>query len=309
MSSYIIMNQKNTIQKAVENGIEEEEGLIWDTYIIDDSVVQVPREGDEWRIERVRTIYNTLNDNVPAPKISSIENEGKYEGIVFERIQGDILRESSNSSPQENTNSKEKKQSCLDLIEETGRALAQIHNSKPEFEGFGYFTLEDGSVVSPHETWRDYAEEKLDDLDDIPERFEEAYQIAIDNFDIEKIPDNPERSLLHDDFHSGNIIVEKDGSIKVIDFDNAIIGDPNFGYINSKFEMCDYDDKEAQKRFQKGYEKVRDVNISDEVESNYVALAILDSISAGKWLAENRDVDFLDEYTEDLNNWAKCYFS
>jgi hypothetical protein len=72
--------------------------------------------------------------------------------------------------------------------------------------------------------------------------------------------------------------------------------------------MCDYDDKEAQKRFQKGYEELRNINISDEVESNYTALAILDSINAGKWLVENRDVDFLDEYTEHLNNWARRYF-
>ena len=305
------MNQRNVIKIALENGKEEEEGLIWDTYIIDDSVVQVPREGDVWRIERVRTTYNILNDNIPVPKINSIEIEGKYKGVVFEKIHGDILREVSESSDDDSkeiNESTEQRQSYLDLIEETGRALAKIHKSKPEFDGFGYFTIEEDSVVCPHEEWIDYVEDKLDDLDDLPDRFEEAYQIAINNFDIQKIPEEPERSLLHDDFHSGNIIVEKNGSISVIDFDNAIIGDPDFGYVNSKFEMCGYDDKEALKKFQEGYEEIREVNISEKAESNYVALAILDSISAGKWLIENRDVDFLDDYTEELNNWATSYF-
>jgi len=301
------MDQEDLIQKALKNGTEEEEGLIWDTYIIEDSVVQVPREGDEWRIDRVTAIYRILNDEVPLPEIKQVEKQSEAKGVAFERIKGELLREVNDQSSNISEDDDQRK-FYLSAIEKTGRALALIHNSGTEIQGYGYFKSEKDSVVAPHDTWRDYIGEKLENLEDIPERFEGAYQTALENFKMERVPENPELSLLHDDYHSGNILVKDDGSVYVIDFDNAIIGDPDFGYINSKYEMCDHDDEEALERFRKGYESVRELDISDEKRDNYVALAILDSIGAGKWLVENRDVDFIDEYSEEVNNWANDYF-
>lgn len=74
------------------------------------------------------------------------------------------------------------------------------------------------------------------------------------------------------------------------------------------FELCDYDDEGALKNFRDGYSSVRELDMSEEVEDNYTALALLSSVEAGKWIHENRDVDFLDEFANGVNSWAKDYF-
>lgn len=301
------MVKENFIEKSLESGEEVEDGLIWDTYMLPDTVVQIPREDDEWRIDRIEGIYNQLSENVPAPEIQNIRDQG----IEFERIEGEMLRDLKNRLENISEVSEEYEDlrgRYLDAVELAGQALAYIHNSEPEVEGYGYFKTDGETTEAPHDIWREYVGDELIEREDVPEEFERAADLAFQNFELDKVPENPPRGILHDDYNTGNIMVREGGSIAILDFDNAIYGDPDFGYLNSKMELCDHDDKEAQERFRKGYESARELDISNEKIDNYTALAVLKSVSAGKWVKDNRDVDFLEEFAENVTRTAKNYF-
>jgi len=85
-------------------------------------------------------------------------------------------------------------------------------------------------------------------------------------------------------------------------------GDPDFGYIHAKNELCDYDDQEAIEVFERGYSSERDLDMKKSTRQNYEALSVLFSVQAGKWL-ENRDVDFIDSYAENVEDRAKEYLN
>lgn len=307
------MEGQNLIRKARESGEEIEDGLIWHTYAVDSAVIQIPREGDEWRVNRIGDIYSQLDPEVPKPEIEYTEDgENGAAGVVFERVEGEMFRSFKQRLEEHEEGSqsyRDLREQYLNAVENAGEALAQIHSSEVDGEGFGYFNREEEGIEAPYDTWKDYVREKVSELDDIPELFEEAAQIGFENFNIGTVPENPDRRMLHDDFNSGNIMIQDDASIKVFDYDNAIYGDPDFGFINSMFELCDYDDEEALEKFRDGYSSVRELEMSKEVEDNYVALALLSSVEAGKWVHENRDVDFIDGFGDDVYSWAKDYFS
>ncbi|PSG99487.1 MAG: hypothetical protein BRC29_05205 [Nanohaloarchaea archaeon SW_7_43_1] len=305
------MDDQKLIQEARESGEEVKEGLMWHTYTLDDVVVQIPREGDEWRLDRIRDIYDQLDSEVPKPNIRYIENEEDEGGVVFERVNGEMFRNFKQRLEDQEDNSsscRDLRENYLDAVENAGEALALIHSSEVIGEGFGYFNREEDGIKAPYDTWRGYVEEKVDELQDVPEIFERAAQIGLENFDLEKVPEKPDRRILHEDFNSSNLMIEDDASIKVFDYDNAIYGDPNFGFINSMYKLCDFDDKDALERFREGYISVRELDMSEGVEENYVALAVLKSVGAGKWVHENRDVEFLDSLADDVNSWAEEHF-
>lgn len=225
------MEDQNIIQKARESGEEIEDGLIWHTYAVDDAVIQIPREGDEWRVNRIKDIYNQLESEVPKPEIKHIEDgDNGSAGVVFDRVEGEIFRNFKQRVEEHEECSRsyrDLRERYLEAVENAGEALAEIHSSEVAGEGFGYFNRAEEGIEAPYDTWKNYIKEKLNELEDIPERFEKAAKIAFENFDLENVSENTDRRILHDDFNSGNLMIQDDASIKVFDYDNAIYGDPD----------------------------------------------------------------------------------
>lgn len=309
-----MVNNENLIKEAREHGEKVGTGQIWDTYIWDrdyedDIACQELKEDNDWRFYRAKAAYELVPDKLSSPNIQQVQDDCEDRGFVFEKVGDQSLKEKKKELEgiEEDTEKyNEKRETYLKALENAGRELAHIHSV--EGQGYGWF---DKRKEGPEENWEDYLEDELGNLKkrELNGRFQRAAELGYENFDVEELPEDVEPSLLHNDYNAGNIMVAEDGKINVIDFDNAVFGDARFGYVHAKNQLCDHDDSEAIERFKQGYNTEENLDIDEETKENYEALSILFSVWGGKWMEENRNVDFLDDYAENVNGRAEKYFA
>lgn len=285
---------ENILEK-IKNGeiefVEADEGVVTSTYITEDYVVQEPDHGNGGRLKKNRLICNKLHNNgAPVPEVVEYSENPLY--IVFEKLDGTSLENRAEFSEAD----------YLEGVRNAGKALAQIHDGQDN-PGYGKPDREKGFRSAPHDSWRDFVHDYIEGALDYVEneRFKPIVERASEMIDIDEMPENPESRILHMDYTPDNIIIDSDLEARVIDFDNAYYGDPLFDLMYAELAM-NKRGSEVRESFREGYKQVRDPDLTEELERNYRAMAIIQDARAGEWCLRNeKDVDF-EEWSRGLEN-------
>lgn len=274
-----------------------EDGLVWETYLGEEVVVQCPAPGDEYLVSLMTVVHDRLREHgarVPAvvdsrdtpPAYLAVERVGER-GLPAVREDGD---------------------GWLEAVESAGEVLGQMHS----VEGDGYGDIDPGDHGGSHETWRSFCEDLVDRVVERIDggRFERVATSAAERFVPERIPERPTASILHNDFHDGNVLVDSDGRAWVIDFDHVVYGDDRYGYVRSE-RLIAGGDEAARAAFREGYEAAHGPAPDEDgaLRDQYVLLSIVKSAEGGDWVRRNRtgQVD-LDDWATDLEEWYRERF-
>lgn len=269
---------------------EADEGVVTSTYITDDHVVQEPQHGNGEKLKKNKFLCDFLHKRgVPVPEV--IEHGEDPFHVVFEKLEGVSLEQRNEFNESD----------YLEAVRNAGEALALIH----EQEGFGYGKpdIDRDFKAGSHENWRKFAEDYVQgSLDYVTsDRFRPIVEEASSVIDVDELPENPEKGILHMDYTLDNVIVDQDLEVSVIDLDGARYGDPRLDLVYADMIMSKKGEDVAE-AFRAGYERVRDTDLAPELEKNYTALAIMRDSRGGEWCLKNeKDVD-LDDWSQGLRN-------
>lgn len=132
----------------------------------------------------------------------------------------------------------------LEALRETGKTLARIH----QVEGCGYGepdleNLEQGKYCS----WRDFVTDEVREIEENVEawQFDLVVDRALENLDLDEIPENPYSSAFHNDYSRENVIFNGEEAFAV-DLDNLIYGDPRLEFIELDSPMMKASKKEIE---------------------------------------------------------------
>lgn len=124
--------------------------------------------------------------------------------------------------------------------------------------------------------------------------------------ETDEIPENPDSATFHNDYGRENVIFNGE-EVYAIDLDNLIYGDPRLEFIEAE-KLLTSGDKEKEKAFRQGYINERNIEISDSLEDNYVAFAVLRAAEMGDYVRENRKDPELQGWVEGLHRWIDQRF-
>ena len=282
---------ENFLEKIKNGEIEYQEaneGVVNSTYITEDHVVQEPDHGDGRRLKKNRLICNKLHDSgAPVPEVVEYSEEPLF--MVFEKLEGILLENRNEFSDNE----------YLEAVRNAGKALAKIHGQ--EVSKYGKPDREQGFKSASHDSWTEFVQESVEGTMGYvkDERFRPIVEKASKIIDVNEMPDDPENRLLHMDYTPDNIIIDSDLEAHVIDFDNAYHGDPLFDLMYTELGMQKRGEEVAE-TLMEGYKDVRDPGLTDELERNYRAMAVMQDARAGEWCLRNeKDVNF-EEWSKGL---------
>lgn len=143
----------------------------------------------------------------------------------------------------------------LRYLAEAADILARTHEIP--VTGYGPLIARNGQIMGKHASWSEYLALKAPDIDAlvaasiVNERDANIYRSVAER--IFTAPARPAR-LLHNDFHRENILVDQGVVSGVIDWDNAIAGDPLYDLANVWHVFGEHFD-----RFMAGYRADVDV--------------------------------------------------
>ncbi|MBW2975259.1 aminoglycoside phosphotransferase family protein [Candidatus Woesearchaeota archaeon] len=239
-----------------------EKGLINKTYGVKldgKSLVIRLYPKDLWKIKKEKYLYSLIRKKTGVPVPEIIQSGKNY--LLMSKIEGKELSFDDRS-----------------LIRKTGEMLAMIHSIK-----FPYYGWIINKEISPgFSKWADFIGYDTNiKFRKIPEKYatlkKKVRQLIILNKHLLDVSSKP--CLLHKDYHSSHIIVDKNRINGVIDIEWAISGHNEFDIAKSCLWM--FDRKPALEReFLKGYKKYG--RISDEFEERkklYRVLHLLSSLS------------------------------
>jgi len=284
---------RNILGKIKEDEIEyeiSEEGVVNSTYITEHRVVEQSGDGEGRKLKKSRFICNLLYDSgAPVPEVVEYSDDPLY--IVFGRLNGTSLDRRDEFSHE----------NYLEATRNAGKALGLIHTQ----EGFGYGKpdISQNFKAGSHEDWeefvRDYIQGSLDYV--VSDQFQPIVEKASEIIEVDEIPENPKSRIMHLDYTPDNVIINEDLEAHIIDFDGVKYGDPRLDLVYAELIMSKKGDNIAD-IFRWGYEEAREVQLTTELEENYLALAVMRDARGGEWCLRNdKDVD-LDEWSQGLQN-------
>lgn len=315
------------IERQVNEGLGEHgyerasDGLLWETYVGEDTVVQRPPPDDEDLyftdlVPRAAFLLtHAAEHGVRVPDLLEY-SEADPAYLAVRRIQGPSLSAAVRDA---------EKETRLAAIRSAGAVFGQIHAT----DGFGYGQLEPEAYrQTQHDDWRTFAEGLLATTAEYTagDHFEPIVTEVADRFEPSVVPEQPRSALLHGDFSADNVILDRDGQAWAIDFDNALYGDSRYDYVRARDRLSGVDpreeiyaellggservdahviaDPEAKSAFRAGYEEAHELRMDSELETQYVLLAIVKSARDGEWVRRNREVSTAD-WVDGLHDWYR----
>ena len=180
------------------------EGIVY--ALDDDKILKVYKNTDEAQIQKwYQNIVTVSKCGVRCAKAYEMVKVDEGYGIIFERLDGKNLGWTINGNPER----------LEDYSVKMGQFLKKINSSKGEIDTFEKITdrmLDNLKVISE----RHLASES--DLDDIKQFF-----LAIED----------RHTLVHSDYHEGNIIVNENDELVLVDLDRMGIGHPIYDLIGN----------------------------------------------------------------------------
>jgi len=288
-----------------------DDGVLWDTYVGEDTVVQCPPSEDDALyftdlVPRAAFLFSHAADHgvrVPAA-LEHSSDAPAY--LVLERVRGESLASFVRAADRENR---------LAAVRSAGEVLGQIHATP----GFGYGGIEANAYTeTSHDTWRGFARGLVTGATEYTAGgpFEPVVRAVADSFEPAVVPERPASRLLHGDFSADNVIIDPDTRAWAIDFDNALYGDHRYDYVRARDRLTGADPREATyaellgtqdgrvlsdpdaiAAFEKGYRDVHALDIDEGIETQYSLLAMAKSAQDGEWIRQNRDISTEDWVT------------
>ncbi len=252
-----------------------DDGMVAVTYITEDLVVQKARSGHEEQMRKGVFLTDYLHaQGVAVPDVREVHEDPFY--VVFEKIDATPLMDREAFTEDD----------YVTAVKQAGAECARMH----EVEAFGYGRpdSENGFRSGEYGSWRVFTEHYVEDTQEYVQSdpFRPVAEQAASRVDVEKVPENPPKRVLHMDYTLDNILVDDDLNVHIIDLDNAYYGDARFDLMYADLSMSKHGDRTVE-AFWEGYRSVRDPGLTPELEKTYQALAILHSTKAGEWCLRN----------------------
>lgn len=286
---------RELLNEGLEGHSSTDKGVEAETFLINGSVVQAPEMGHEDVTPKNAFFYDLLSENgVPVPDLLFHQQNPDF--TVYNRIEGLDLAEAEQELGE---------RGHLNALRESGRTLANIH----QVEGSGYGEPDpENFEAGKYSSWRSFVKDKAREIDENVEAwpFDLVVDRAMEKLETDEIPENPGSAAFHNDYGRENIIFNGEEAY-AIDLDNLIYGDPRLEFIEAE-KLLTSGDKEKEKAFRQGYINERDMEISDSLEDNYVAFAVLRAAEMGDYVRENRKDPELQGWVEGLHIWVDQRF-
>lgn len=279
----VLPNPKKGLNPQLSQYIEN--GAIKETFTSRGYIVQTEDKTNKHkRIPKNSQLYQTL------PHTPEAHMEGSHQGFnyaVYELVEGEPLKDIA----PELTRGKK-----LDLVRETAKVLGELHQA--EANGYGWPTPPTYTEGS-HDNWREFLQERTEGMMEKTRDtlFEPVANQLIDQIDLENVPQNPESSILHNDYHDENIMANTEGEVTgVIDLDNALIGDRLYDFVKSRQLITD--NPISRNKFLHGYLESNSIPDDPELMETYEQIGYLKNAESGAWTEERNSLS-----TEKLEDW------
>lgn len=170
------------------------------------------------------------NADLPIPKVHHIGDLGDYSFCISEEAPGVTLEDVDVSA-------------LPVLLEPTARVMRAIASADiAGISGYGLFNFQGQGM---HDSWRAFLLSVEDNwtlpVQDVSRIFERFHSL------VERIPER--RALIHGDFGSNNVLTDGRGITAVIDWSEAMVGDPLYDVANVFFWRTGLPCMEAQARY------------------------------------------------------------
>ena len=220
-----------------------------------------------------KVISGLAGTGYPVPDVFHLETDGTLLGgpfIIMERVRGRSLSEAYHASDEEE---------ARNLMEEFTRIWVDLHN----LDGASLFP-EDfprGDTRDYLDGMLSYAEKRID------ERGIGWLQPVIDWLEERRSGVTPEGlSILHQDYHTENVMLRDDGSLVVLDWTAAMAGDYRADLAWTLLLMSTYDDPTFRDIILESYEEasgreIRDIEFFDVLAIGRRILDVSSSFAAG----------------------------
>jgi|GEM_PF-4893904 len=175
------------------------------------------------RIRALAAVHDVLaSRNIPSARVvfSTPDDTALPSFVILTEVKGIVLGDAPVAARQH-------------LMAEAAGVLARAHGTS--VPGYGPLIVNNGRMMGKHGSWAEYLSLKAPDIGAlleasiISDREAAVYRgVAARVFTA---PARPAR-LLHNDFHRENILVDQGAISGIIDWDNAIAGDPLYDLAN-----------------------------------------------------------------------------
>jgi len=224
-------------------------------------------------VEEFKVISGLAGTGFPVPDVFHLETDATLLGgpfIIMERVRGKSLSEAYHASDEEE---------AKNLMAEFTRIWVDLHNL-------------DGASLFPEDFPRGDTQDYLDRLLVFANRkIEETgiswLQPVIDWLEERRSNVTPERlSILHQDYHTENVMLREDGSLVVLDWTAAMAGDYRADLAWTVLLMSTYDDPAFREIILKSYEEtsgreIKDIEFFDVLAIGRRILDVSSSFAAG----------------------------
>ena len=250
-------------------------------------------------VEEFKVISGLAGVGFPVPDVFHLETDGALLGgpfIIMERVRGKSLSEAYHTSDEEE---------AKNLMAEFTRIWVDLHNL-------------DGASLFPEDFPRGDTQDYLDELLVLANRRIEETGIGwlrpvIEWLEERRSGVTPERlSILHQDYHTENVMLRDDGSLVVLDWTAAMAGDYRADLAWTVLLMSTYDDPAFREIILKSYEEasgreIRDIEFFDvlsigrrimDVSSSFAARAEQAGMRAGALEMMRKSSDHLHKVYE-----------
>ena len=224
-------------------------------------------------VEELKVISGLSGAGFPVPEVFHLETDASLlcgPFIIMERVRGKSLSEAYHTSDEEE---------ARNLMAEFTRIWVDLHNL-------------DGASLFPEDFPRGDTQDYLDELLVLANRrIEEAgigwLQPVLDWLEERRSDVTPERlSILHQDYHTENVMLRDDGSLVVLDWTAAMAGDYRADLAWTVLLMSTYDNPAFREIILKSYEEasdreIRDIEFFDVLAIGRRILDVSSSFAAG----------------------------
>jgi len=309
---------------SVSGYTHSDDGVLWETYIGEDVVVQCPPSDDEHLyftdlVSRAAFLISHASEHdVQVPDVVEYSRDAPAY-LLLKRIHGQNLSAFIKDASQTGK---------LKAIRSAGEVFGQIHAT----DGFGYGEPKaEQYTQTTHETWRGFAQEMVEQAVEFTANgpFEPVVNEIVSTFELEAVPEQPVSSLLHGDFSADNLLIDTEIQAWAIDFDNALYGDSRYDYVRARDRLTGADPRERiyaklfesstqsdaivldspQKRqaFETGYSQTHELAMDTNLQKQYALMAMVKSAQDGEWIRQNREISTA-EWVTGIEQWYRSRF-
>lgn len=267
-------------------------GAVKETYALagpdgEEYVVQVAAPGDD-RVRLAAELYDRVAEETSVPTPEIVDAGWEHDTVpylVMERSDGDNIEHSYGDMDPDRVDA---------IVDQAGEMLGEAHASI-ELDGYGFIGADD--LEGSHDDWRQFMDERIAgycsdlagtvfDMGALMLRVSQQWDQHRD-----AVPEEPDASIVHNDYRPGNLLVDGDTVTTVLDWDNAYAGDALFDYVMAEHEFMspgDWDEdrnEEVRDRFREAYERHHDVE-DGRRQDVYRMAAWLSEAKAFQWFRD-----------------------